>query len=134
MCVCVCVCVCVGVGVGVCRCSELDSFLLWLGRNQWLWLGECTFSPTECSNSFGNEGCLEGGFGVERQMAKLVWLLVESYLCDCIITLQPTGHRPGVLATAPPWGGGTAVSLPPELNCLEFANWPLTPFDSCSLP
>ena len=27
-------------------------------------------------------------------MAKPVWPLVESYLCDCIFTLLPTGHTP----------------------------------------
>ena len=67
-------------------------------------------------------------------MAKPIWPLVESYLCDCIFALLPTGHMPGVLAAASA-SGGPAVSLPLQnVDFLEFANWLLTPFDSCALP
>lgn len=67
-------------------------------------------------------------------MAKLVWPLVESYLCDCMLALLPTGHMPGVPAAAGT-SGGPAVSFPLQnADFLEFVNCCLIPFDSCPLP
>lgn len=57
-------------------------------------------------------------------MAKPVWPLVESYLCDCILFFFfcQTGHMLGVPGAASA-SGGPAVSLPPRnVDFLEFVN------------